>query len=220
MALGFLFCLRSQWLYLIPWIFLATFNRESSILLVLMIPALHWQKFSSVLKPMFFALIAYILARFLVLSFLHGVPGQLMEWYFRKSSHTYFEVNLLWLFNKQNILLFMYCFAGLPLFWFAFYDFIPLRYRPLRYIAFFYFIALLLVGNFMEARIFIEIMVLLYLPVCLALSRWLSEQKPILSDLRGLAYYLDRYLILALLLLIAILRQPLDLGVIWLSHQL
>lgn len=218
MVVGYLFCLRSQWLYFIPWVFLATLNRESSILLVLIIPALHWQKLSSVLKPILFAFLAYFLARLLVLTFLHGVPGQLMEWYFRASSHTYFEVNLLWLFDEQHILLFMFCFSGLPLFWFAFYDFIPLQYRPLRYVALLYFLALLLVGNFMEARIFIEIMVLLYLPVCIALNSWLRGLKPICPSNTGLLYYIDRYAVLAILILIAMLRQPLNKWVIWLSH--
>ncbi|TAL59016.1 MAG: hypothetical protein EPN84_12025, partial [Legionella sp.] len=132
LAVGFLLCLREQWLYLIPWIFLATFNRESTILLVLLIPALHWQKLRSVIWPLLFAVLAYVLTRSLVLHFLKDVPGDVVEWYFRKSAHTYFEINLYWLFKMQNILLFLFCFAGLPLFWFAFYDYIPMRFRPLR----------------------------------------------------------------------------------------
>ncbi len=210
MAMGFLFCLRSQWLYFIPWVFLATLNRESSILLVLIIPALHWQQLKSMVQPMTFAFLAYLLARFLVLQFLHGVPGQLLEWYPLGGPYTHFESNLIWLLNEQNILLFMFCFAGLPLFWFAFYDFIPLQYRPLRYVALFYFLALLTVGRFMEARIFSEIVVLLYLPVCLALKNWLIEHEPVRPSSFGIAYYLDRYAVLGLLLVIVILQRPLN----------
>ncbi|WP_242604598.1 hypothetical protein [Legionella fairfieldensis] len=217
MATGFLFCLRSQWFYFIPWVFLATLNRESSFLLVLMIPALHWRKLSTVFKPIFFALLTYCFTRLLVLAFLHHVPGSFMEWYFRASTHTYFEANLQWLLNEQNIFLFIFCFAGLPLFWFAFYDYIPLQYRPLRYVVLFHFLVLLLVGNFMEARIFHEIVLILYLPVSIALSRWLTGLQPICSY-TGFIYYINRYAVLALLILITIFRQFLDKGVIWLAH--
>jgi len=219
MAVGFLLCLRSQWIYFIPWVFIATFNRESSFLLILLIPALHWQKLRSNYKPMFLAALAYFLARFLVLGFLHGVSGQWMEWYFRASSHTYFEINLLWLLDEQHILLFMFCFAGLPLFWFAFYDYIPMQYRPLRYVALLYFLALLLVGNFMEARIFMEIIALLYLPVCAAIRRWLMAVTPSYPNNPGVRYYLDRYAILAILIAVAVFRQPLNKGVLWLLQQ-
>lgn len=219
MAIGYLFCLRAQWIYFILWVFLATFNRESSILLVLMIPALHWQQRRSVFKPMLLSMLAYLFARLIVLTLLHGVSGQLMEWYFRASSHSYFEVNLLWLLNEQHILLFMFCFAGLPLFWFAFYDYIPLQYRPLRYVVLFYFIGLLMVGNFMEARIFTEILVLLYLPVCVAISRWLAKIQPYYPTTTGFLYYVDRHIVLGMLIVIMVFRQTLNHWVIWLSHH-
>ncbi|MBA2653229.1 MAG: hypothetical protein H0U73_13335 [Tatlockia sp.] len=206
MAIGLLLCLRSQWLYFIPWVFLATLNRESSILLVLIIPALYWQTLKTVLKPMAWALLAYLLARLLILQFLHGIPGELIEWRAEGAPFNHFRYNLLWLMNGQNILLFIFCFAGLPFFWFAFFDFIPLQYRPLRYIALFYFLGLLMVGRFMEARIFSEIVVLLYLPVCIALKNWLSGFEPIVSD-HFLAYYINRYAVLSLLFATVILHQ-------------
>ncbi len=207
MAMGFFLCLQARWRCFVLWVFLATFNRESSILLVLMIPALYWQNCANVLKPTCFALLAYLLARILVLQFLHGVPGPLLEWYYQKSAHPNFEINMLWLLNDQNILLFMFCFAGLPLFWFAFFDYIPLQYRPLRYVALVYFLALLLVGNFVEARIFSEILLILYLPVCVAVKNWLLDRKLILPSKLGLAHYIDRYALLTLLLLVASLRE-------------
>ena len=219
LVVGFLLCLRAQWLYFIPWVFLATFNRESTILLVLLIPALHWKNPKTFIWPMLYALLAYILARFIVLNMLHDVPGQLMEWYFRTTSHTYFEVNLYWLFDLQNILLFLFCFAGLPLFWFAFYDYIPLRYRALRYVMLFYFLGLMLVGNFMEARLFSEITVLLYMPVCVALRGWLIDQKPYYPAERGILSIIDRYFVLEILVFITLFRYPLNLWLVWLLHH-
>jgi hypothetical protein len=220
MSVGYLLCLRERWRYLIPWIFLATFNRESSILLVLLIPALHWQKVRSVIGPFVLALLAYCFARSLVLKFIHGVPGAIMEWYFRASEHTYFEVNLYWLLNELHLLLFTFCFAGLPLFWFAFSDYIPLQYRPLRFVALFYFIGLLLVGNLMEARLFNEILVLFYLPVCIALSRWIANLKPYTTNQSGVLFYVNRYVVVGALTFIVLFRQPLNVVVIWLSHHL
>lgn len=209
LVVGFLLCLRQQWVYLIPWIFLSTFNRESAILLVLLIPALHWEKPKTFIWPLLAALLAYVIARCIVLSLLHGVPGQVMEWYFRQSSHTYFEVNLYWLLNMQQMLLFAFCFAGLPLFWFAFYDYIPYRYRPIRYVALVYFLGLALVGNFMEARLFSEIAVLLYFPVCLALKAWLTQQNPYPYSPGGLAF-INRYLVLAVLAFVLLFRYELN----------
>jgi hypothetical protein len=209
MAFGFLLCLRAQWRYFIPLVFLATLNRETSILLVMMVPALNWQKRYAVIKPMIFSMLAYILARLLVLLIVHGASGEPLEWNYHETTYTNFELNLFWLLHQQFILLFMFCFAGLTLFWFAFYDYIPLQYRPLRYVALFYFLALLLVGRLMEGRIFIEIMVMLYLPVCVALSHWLTKQKPIGPLPQGFIYYVDRYAILTLLSLIVILHKPL-----------
>ena len=217
--MGLLLCLRAQWGYFIPLVFIATFNRETSILLVLIIPALHWQHYRSVIKPLLLALLAFFLSRTLVLMIVNGMPGHLMDWYFRQTTHTYFEVNLLWLLNEQNILLFLFCLCGLPLFWFAFYDYIPLQYRPLRYVALFCFLSLLLVGIFMEARIFTEISVLLYMPVCVGIYRWLKNLKPYYPSHKGATYYMDRYAVLGILATIVIFRGPLNTWVIWLSHH-
>ncbi len=207
MTAGFLLCLRAQWRYFIPLVFLATFNRESSLLLVLIIPALHWQKLRAAITPMLLSLVAYLLARIIILLLVQDLPGNVFELYYRTSGHTHYEVNLMWLFEDENILLFYFCFAGLPLFWFGFYDYMPVQYRPLRYVMLFYFLVLLLVGNFMEARIFIEIVALLYFPICVAISRWLQGCSPFLPSATGALYYLDRYLILGVLALTVLLRN-------------
>ncbi|MDI9818050.1 MULTISPECIES: hypothetical protein [unclassified Legionella] len=220
MAAGLLFCIRSQWLYFILWLVPATFNRESSVLLVLMIPALHWQTLRAAVKPMLLSMVVYILTRLLIFAIIHHLQlsGQALEWYFRASPQTFFEANLSWLLNGQHIFLFLFCFAGFPLFWFVFYDYIPVRYRPLRYVVLSYFLGLLLVGNFTESRIFTEIIVLLYLPVCLAVSRWMLAQKPFFPPAVNLLYYVNRYAVIAILILVVLLRRIINPFVILLSN--
>ncbi|KTD30164.1 MULTISPECIES: hypothetical protein [Legionella] len=210
MTLGFLFCLREKWIYFVPWVFISTLNRESSILLVLLVPALYWHKVHTVIKPIFGALCAYLFARIVVLVLLRDAEGQIMDWYFHMSTHTHFEVNLLWLLEGQNVLLLVFGLAGLPLLWFVLFDYIPLQFRPLRYVTLFYFLALLLVGNVMEPRIFSEILVLLYFPVCLAIRNWLSKQPLIFPNKLGIAYYIDRYAILGIFCFVILFRQFLN----------
>ncbi|QDP71201.1 hypothetical protein FOG18_00680 [Legionella israelensis] len=216
MAGGYLFCLQKRWHIFIPWIFFATLNRESSVLLVFLVPALHWRDFRQHLKPFFFAMLSYILARALVLYLVRDLPGSVFELYNLKLLRTYFELNTYWLLNMKNFLLFVFCLAGVPLFWFAFYDYIPLRYRPLRYLCLLYFIGLLLVGNFMESRIFGEIFILLYLPVCIAVTRWLNQENPFLLEHVGIMAYLNRYMVISILMLIVLLRYPLNNLITWL----
>lgn len=210
MALGFLLCLQKRWVWFTLVVFTATFNRESSFLLVLLIPILHRQDGWRCIKPFLSAALAYAMARAIILYLVRHLPGSLTEWYFLSFAETHFNGNLIWLLKQQHLLLFMFCLAGLPLFWFAFYDYIPLRYRPIRYVAFFYFVALLFIGNFIEARIFQEILILLYLPVCIAVSHWLTDQAPYPTSRQGVIYYLNRYAIFIMLALILILRGPLN----------
>ncbi|ASQ44642.1 hypothetical protein [Legionella clemsonensis] len=216
MMVGFLCCLRTQWLYFVLLVFLATFNRESSFLLILLIPALHWQRLSVIIKPLLLSILAYGIARLIVLWLVQDFPGTLVEFHYRASHYTHFEVNLAWLFAEEHLLLFIFCFSGLPLFWFAFYDYIPWQYRPLRYVALVYFLMLLLVGNFMEARIFIEIVAILYLPVCSAVNRWLQGQEPFVPAYSGFSYYLDRYLVILVLVLVIVFQRLINSLILWL----
>lgn len=218
MTAGFLLCLQQRWMYFIPLVFLATFNRESSFILVFLIPALHWQKLRMVIWPFIGSLLAYLFAKVIILLIVHNLPGEMYELYYRATGHTHFEVNLAWLFTEQHLLLFVFCLAGLPLFWFCFYDYIPVQYRPIRYVALAYFLGLLLVGNFMEARIFIEIVALLYFPVCVAITRWLNELVPY-SSVRDVTYFIDRYFVIGALILVILLQTAINPLVIWFANQ-
>lgn len=196
---GFWLCLRSQWLYYVILLMVATLNRETSLLLVLMIPALHWQNLRAVIKPMFAAALAYLLVRLCVYLLVHHQAGEFFELYFRYPYYTHYEVNLIWLWQEEHIFLFLFCFAGLPLFWFIFFDFIPLQYRPLRYPMLFYFLCLLFFGQLMESRLYMEIAALLYLPVCVAIKNWLQEQKPLPAPKAGLLSSINDYAVLVIL---------------------
>lgn len=217
-AIGYLLCLQKRWICLALWIFLATFNRESSLLLVFIIPALHSQRLKKVIKPMLFSFAAYCLARVIILLFVHPLPGDVLDFYSRGETH--FLSNLTWLFSDQHLFLFIFCFAAMPLFWFAFYDYIPLQYRPLRYLVFFYFCGLLVVGIFMEARIFSEIVLLLYLPVCIAMSRWLAGMEAFEIKTGGVLYYIDRYFIVGILVFIVLFRNQINQLLLFLLSRL
>lgn len=215
MTLGFLWCLQAKWLYFIPWVFLATFNRESSILLVLLIPSLHWHNLNKVIKPLLLSLLAYAFARIIILNSLE-VPGQLWEFFLPETQKTRFSINLMWLFKDLNLLLLAFGFAGLPLLWFTLYDYIPPIYRPVRYLALFYFIGLLLVGNFEESRIFGEIIILLYLPVCVAIRNWFLDLNPLQKKITpSFIHFINRYAIVGCFAFILIFSLPLNQLLLW-----
>ena len=206
MATGFLLCLRAQWGLLSILIPFATLNRESSILLVLLIPLLHYSHLKSVLKP--FALIAllYFITKIIIIFLVQHLPGQLLELQHKNLNISHFDVNLFWLLDNHFLFLFLYSMAMLPLFWFAFYDYIPPQYKPIRYLTLGYFLGLLLVGSIAEARIYSEIVILLYLPVCIAVSRWLN-QETIVIEKTGALFYLNCHAILGTLIIVALIRQ-------------
>ncbi|MGQ3888490.1 hypothetical protein ACQUW5_05600 [Legionella sp. CNM-1927-20] len=210
---GFYVCLRKNWSWLVICVFFATLNRESSILIVLLTPALYLRSLKDAFKllmPFFSSLGAYILARLCIYYLTLNLPGSYTHWHRYGTSLTNFLVNMQWLFANQNILMFMFAFAGLPLFWFGFYDYIPVKYRPIRYITFLYFLGLLFVGLVAETRIFAEIVVLIYLPVCVAIFNWLQNNYIVESQHRGFLYYLNRYIIFLLMILVLLNCRLID----------
>lgn len=209
-AAGMYLCLRQQWIWFIALIFIATFNRESAVLLVFLIPALHWPQFSKKLTIFVLAALTYLLARVLIFGLTSDLPGTLVEWYFRSSPYSLFITNMTWLIHEAHLLLFSYCFAALPLFCFTFYDFLPKKFRPLRYLVLVYFLGLMSVGILMESRIYHEIMVLLYFPVCIAIANWLRHQPVLTNDENSWSYYLDRYGILLILVAVILLQKPIN----------
>lgn len=219
MAAGFLFCLRGQWIYFISTLFLATFNRETSILLILMIPALHWRSLRKLFLPIIVSVCVYVLARIIIFFIVRELPGHLIELYFRYPDISYYQLNLFWLLQDKNILLFIFCFAGLPLFWFAFFDYIPIQYKPLRYVVLFHFICLLFVGRLVEGRLYLDTLVLMYLPVCVAIKDYLLEETPLIVKERSGFFYFDRYAVLGILVSLVLFGRIINSGIIYLGNH-
>jgi hypothetical protein len=180
MFAGLLFCLREQWIHFIILLIFATLNRESSFLLVLSALALYWRGPKRNYMYIISAALVYWITHLSILYFIDYRGGGHFDYIIPNTDIPRFTDNLFWLFAKENLLLFMYCFAFLPLFWFAFSEYIPRKFIPIKYVALFSFSILLYVGSFKEARIFSEIVALLYLPVCIGIRNWLQGEEPIL----------------------------------------
>lgn len=208
MTMGLYLCLRQQWYWFYLLIGIATFNRESAVLLVALVPFIYWPSLNNKRQVLFISTLIYLLSRLLVICCTQHFPGTYMEWFFRLSPFTLFTANYVWFVERGGLLLIIYCLAALPLIGFSLYDYIPPEFRRLRYLAFAYFLGLMLVGVAMESRIYHEIMVLLYLPTCLALKNWL-DNKPYPRDL-SFAGFLQRYGIIISVIVLFLLHKPLN----------
>jgi hypothetical protein len=207
-ALGFYLILQQKWFALMACILLATFNRESSILIVLLIPTLCVNRAIKWMSPFILAMIVYIASRLFIYMILNDAKGAYIEFNYHQFSHYY--ANMMWLYAYNGLFFIMACFGFVPVLWFALYDYIPKRYQAIRYLALAYFLGLLFVGNFMEPRIFGEIVMMMYLPVCIALDNWLSSEAiPIWQFTWG--NFCIRYSILVCLMLFLVVL-PLSIG--------
>lgn len=211
-AAGMYLCLRQYWYSFFALILVATLNRESAILLVFLIPALYWQQFGEKIRVFTLAALVYVLTRLLVIVLTSHLAGTLVEWYFRGSQYTLFITNLTWLLREYNVLFYVYCLSGLPLLFFTFHDYIPKNYLPVRYLALAYWLGLLCVGITMESRIYHEILVLLYLPVCQGVANWLTHPA-LVKDKETQAswlYWLNRYGVILITFATLLLQKPIN----------
>lgn len=172
--LGLHFCLRKQFICLYPLIILATLNRESSILIVFMLPALYMGTRARWFPPFCINLILYGFVRVLigVLFFSHG--GEWMELTHQTMHISHLVKNMAALIERQALLWFIAEMAFMPALWFAVSNYIPRTLKGLRFIALFYIIGLFLVGNILEGRIWGETVALLYYPTMLGIKNWLN----------------------------------------------
>jgi hypothetical protein len=210
MAAGYCCCLREQWLFFYILVFFATLNRESGLVLVCLIPTLYWHKKKQLAVPIIISTLLFLAAKIIVFISIAKIPGLMAAFYKLHTSSTLFLFNLQWLLRYENILLFIFCMAGLPFLWFSFYDYIPIQFRPVRYLVCMYFIGLLFVGVFPETRIFIELIVLMYLPVCVAVYQWITEGPLVVIEKTGIWYFIDRYVVLVVLVFIVLFQGALN----------
>jgi hypothetical protein len=211
--LGIYLILKQAWGIYFICVFLATLNRESSILIILLVPIIYSQNKKQWLYPFITSLIIYLLTRGMLYYFISNSTATIFNWHYGKSDYMLFDVNFHWLFHEQNVLLFVAEFAFMPLFWFTFYDYIPRDFRGIRYLVFAYLLGLLCVGSVMESRIFGECVALMYLPVCLAVNNWMNGEQPQKSQRLSVLECVNRYFIIFGLIIITLIHKHLSVAV-------
>ncbi len=126
------------------------------------------------LLPRAFALLAAVLlARGLVALVLRDNPGAPMQ--FLVDGSPRLLQNLAWLEEPAHWLRLPAYFGFLPLAWAVLHPWMPTHLRRLGWLALAYVVALMWVANIDEPRVYGEAIVLLYLPVAVALVRWLRS---------------------------------------------
>jgi hypothetical protein len=174
---GILATLRGMWGPLIVLVLVATLNRESSILLIMLFAAIYADrlKLTRFIAVLAMLVVAYLAGRWLTHMITADNPmpyqGQLPlllddDWRFRS--------NVIWMLNLGNIPLLLSTLAGLPVLVLALKRHVPPHMRRFGIVALTYFSMLLFVGNLYEPRIFGEIVVILYIVGALATLRWIA----------------------------------------------
>ena len=90
--------------------------------------------------------------------------------------------NIQWLLSKDSIFVLLSTFGFLPLFWIALRKNIPPQLRALESVSMLYFSLLLFIGNIYEARVFGELVVILYIPAAIGLSYSLTGPRHIIAN--------------------------------------
>lgn len=188
LTMAYYFCLKAQWHWFMLSLILASTNNGNAIIMLGLIPSLYFHQEPGVwVKPFLVALVIVI-------------AGQLGLWWFNTNNFQDFCSlsqlinNWSWLSFNQNSLFLLFGTAGLPLFCFVFYDYLPIRFRPIRYWCLACFMAILVQSNLAQMRFLASIVLLLYPPICLAAQNWLSNTPVYPSQTNT-----DRFVIIALL---------------------
>ena len=186
---GVALLLRGRWRLAAALAFFAALNRESAILLPVAALALYIKPVPSdmaiptlplrqVLPRVLGLFAAVALARVLVAVILRDNPGAPLQ--FLVDDTPRLLSNLAWLEEPTHWLYLPAYFGCVPLAWLLLHPWIPAPLRRLGWLALAYVGALLWIANIDEPRVYGEAIVLLYLPVAVALARWLrSEPAPV-----------------------------------------
>ena len=186
---GVALLLRGRWRLAAALAFLAALNRESAVLLPVAALALFIKPVPSdssiptlplrrVLPRVLGLFAAVALARVLVAVVLRNNPGAPLQ--FLVDDTPRLLKNLAWLEDPSHWLYLPAYFGFVPLAWLVLHAWIPAPLRRLGWVALAYVGALIWVANIDEPRVYGEAIVLLYLPVAVALARWLrSEPAPV-----------------------------------------
>lgn len=165
-------------LYLIP---LATLNRESSILLILIFMYLYYNRLP--LKKFLSLCFGY--------SFLFAIVRILVSWITRDNLRPYggdfafltsewidetwrYSYNFRVLINNLGIPILIVYLSFLPIFLYVLRKYIPSNFKMIFSSILFYISLLFFVGNFNELRIFEEVIVIIYIFVCIGLCNYIG----------------------------------------------
>lgn len=179
-TLGLYLCLEKKFPWLYALIAVATLNRETSVLVCLMLPALYHKQLKVWLKPFIVSMTIYLLIRLSIswLLRLHG--GSVIEIHNLNSGFPHLSENMFFLLNRYYLFWIFAEMAFLPVVLFTFYDYVPKTLASLKYVAAAYVIGLFIVGNIIEGRIFGEVTAILFLPSACAIHNWLLS-KPVIK---------------------------------------
>ena len=172
--LGLHLSLQKEWSWLYLLMVVATLNRESSLLILLMVPALYLGSESSWQKPTLVLGLVYLATRYIVSNLLEDKAGVVMEYANQKSGYPHLTENIYFLLQKNYWLWLMNEFVFFPVIWLVLNHYIPRNLLRLRFVAYAYIIGLFIVGNITEARIWGEAVIILYLPILLGIKHWVS----------------------------------------------
>lgn len=178
---GLWLMIQQKWAALIPLLFLATLNRESSLLLVLLYGVLFPDKLSirTYLVIGLSLCGVYVLTRAGVgiLTLDNPRPyGSSMAFLYRDEWRSF--NNLRWISDFRNIPILLATLGFLPVLVVCLKKHIPHDLFRVHLVALAYFGMLIFVGNLYEPRVFGELLVLGYVLFGLGLAGFLSGEKP------------------------------------------
>ncbi len=195
--------LQHRTLLFLTLIIFATLNRETAVIIPLaaFFLSIGGSNFSRRLVLVGAGFAVHLLTRAFLAWLIAGREGPMMYFYLGMTPRIW--INFCWLLHVDHWPLFLSNLGFMPVLWCALWNFIPLELRRLRFASLLVLIPMFVVGNIYEPRKDGEAFALLYVPVAIALDRWLFEGKPrTLVRKSGMLSKLDEWGVTAALLVI------------------
>ena len=177
MAAGMYAVVQQRWRWALLIVLVGTTNRETTFLIPLFAASYYISTRHRTLALRWTALmfLSYGVVRLGLYTWLRDLPGPALH--LTLDGTWRLTSNLQWLRSPTHWPLLLSYLGSLPLWWVVFFDAIPSSLRNTRYVSVFFFIVLMCVGNVYEPRIYGELLVLLYVPAVVGLTRWLADQS-------------------------------------------
>lgn len=178
--LGMYLILKRHWVSLVLLTAISTFNRESSILILMMFAVIYFGRMR--LKKYLIILFSLFSTYFLVREVTHLIAeGNRMLYNGSMSlviggNNWRWNNNIEWLKKDANSLILLATMGFLPLLFIFLKKFVPEYLIRLRVVVLTFFIMLCFVGNFYEPRVFGEIVIIMYFIVSLGFYSFLTQE--------------------------------------------